>query len=109
MTRGLESMMKENVIEPRELTTGKSEFKLWHCLPFIIKPWSSIIEKMYIVRLLHGDVVKITEYISFNITSPKSEAEKSVFPNALHLSEGTRSWKQLSPQMSVKSITVETR
>lgn len=109
MTRGLESMMKENVIEPRELTTGKSEFELWHCLPFIIKPWSSIIEKMYIVRILHGDVVKITEYISFNISSLKSGAEKSAFPNALHLSEGTRSWKQLSPQMSVKSVTAETR
>lgn len=109
MTRGLESMMKENVIEPRELTTGKSEFKLWHCLPFIIKPWSSIIEKMYIVRILHGDVVKITECISFNISSLKSEAEKSAFPNALPWSEGTRPWKQLSPQISVKSRTAETR
>lgn len=101
-------MMKENEIEPSELTTGKSEFKLWHHIPFIIKPWSFIIRKMYIV-IFHGDVVKITEYISFSITSLESEAEINAFPNAFHLSEGTRFWKQLSPQMSIKSIAVDTR
>ena len=84
-------MMKENVIEPSEPTTGKSEFKLWHHIPSIIKPWSFIIGKMYTVIILHGDVVKITEHISFSITSLKSEAEINAFPNAFHLCECTRS------------------
>lgn len=102
-------MMKEDVIELSELTTGKSEFKLWHCLPFIIKPWSFITGTMYIVRIFHGDIVKITEYISFAITSLKSLAEINAFPNALLLNEGTRSGKQLSPQMPIKSIAAEAR
>lgn len=102
-TRGLEFMMKEDVIEPRELTTGKSEFKLWQRLPFIIKPWSFIFETMDIVRILRGDVVKITEYISVAFTSLRSYAEINVFPNAFHLNEGTRSGKQLSPKMPIKS------
>lgn len=89
-------MLKEDVIEPSELTTGKSEFKLWHCLPFIIKPWSFIIRTMYIVIILHGDVVKITEYFSFGITSLKSKAERNAFPNSLYLREGARSGQQLS-------------
>lgn len=102
-------MMKEDVIEPSELTTGKYEFKLWHRLPFIIKPWSFLTETMYIVRIVHGDVVKITEYISFAITSLKSHAEINAFPNALHSNEGPRSGEQLSPKMPIKSIAVETR
>lgn len=52
---------KKKVIEPSELTTGKSEFKLWHRLPFIIKPWSVIMGTMHIVTIIHGNVVKITE------------------------------------------------
>lgn len=95
-------MMKVDVIEPSELTTGKSEFKLWHGLPFIIRPWSFTVGRTYIVRMLPGDVVQITEYISLAITRLKSNAEINAFPKALHLNEGARPGKQLSQNANFK-------
>lgn len=106
MTRGLEYMMKVDVIEPSELTTGKSEFKLWHGLPFIIRPWSFIVGRTYIVRILPGDVVQITECISLAITRLKSDAEIDAFPKALQLNEGARSGKQLS-QMPILKLKLK--
>lgn len=109
VTRGLEFTTGEDVIELSELTTGKSEFRLWHRLACIIKPWSFITGTMYIVRIFHGDVVKFTEHISFAITRLKSCAEINAFPHAFHLNEGTRSVEQLSLKMSIKSTAVETK
>lgn len=102
VTRGLEFMKKVDVIELSELTTGKSEFKLWRGLPFIIRPWSFIVGRTYIVRMLPGDVVQIAEYISLAITRLESDVKINAFPKARRSNEGARSGKRLSQNANFK-------
>lgn len=76
LTRGLEFTMKEDVIEPSEVTAGKSEFKLWHCLLFIISPWSFAVETTCVAVMWQGDAVKITERCFFWRHSSEPGREK---------------------------------